>query len=42
MIDLEELEEQNQLDWRLLAWPLSGFLVGIIGTGAFALFAFFH
>ncbi len=30
-------EESHGPDWKLLAWPISGFFAGLIVTGAFIL-----
>lgn len=42
MGDLEDIEEIGRPDWKLLAWPISGFFTGLIVTGAFVLFAIYH
>lgn len=33
--DIEDIEGP---DWKLLAWPISGFLIGLLITGAFVLY----
>lgn len=34
MAKAAEIEEIGGPDWKLLAWPISGFLIGLVITGA--------
>lgn len=42
MANADDIHDLEKPDWRLLAWPITGFLTGVIVTGAFVLFAIFH
>lgn len=42
MPSLVDNEENNGPDWKLLAWPINGFLIGVFIMGAFWVYANAH
>jgi hypothetical protein len=38
MAKAAEIEEIGGPDWKLLAWPISGFLIGLVITGGLVLY----